>query len=384
MASAVSPACGVGSLTSAAVTVSAALQPPPISRKGVTCVVGLRRSLAATGVTALVACGFVPSAQAGLVYERGFRTPHPTVWIAHDNGTGAKRLAYGSTPLISPNGRLVLYRSTSPSAEERLMLITAHGGRARVLLSAPLLLAVTWSPDSKRIAVAEQTPATRTSRRRQLIVTIDLATGRICAISRASLPYSLSFSPAGDQLAYTWSASENPLRDDVYRTPATGGRAVRLTYGGHSMTPLWGRNWIVFVRASPGTSAGIPKHNLYLVRPSGSGVHRLTHEPIGKLMFGFTPLAWSSSGERLIAEFEGVGATSYVVTVNPRTGAVRRVGQPTATGEVIRGAALSRDGTTILGVEETAREMESVVTLPYGGGKAHVLARNAVGPSWSR
>ena len=346
--------------------------------------VGLRWSLAATSVTALVAGAFVASAQARLVYERGFRTSHPTVWIAHDNGTGAKRLVSGSSPLISPNGRLVVYRSTSPSAEERLMLIAARGGTSRLLLSASLLLAVTWSPDSKRIAVAEQTPATRTTRGTQQIVTIDVATGCIHAISRASLPYSLSFSPAADQLAYTLSASANPIRDDIYRTPATGGHAVRLTYGGHSMAPLWGRNWIVFVRASPGTAAGIPKQNLYLVRPSGAGVHRLTHEAIGKHMFGFTPLAWSADGRRLIAEFEGLGATSYVVTVNPRTGAVRHVGLPTTQHEVIRGAARSRDGTTILGVQESAREVESVVTFPYSGGKVHVLAQNAVGPSWSR
>ena len=264
------------------------------------------------------------------------------------------------------------------------MLIAARGGTSRLLLSASLLLAVTWSPDSKRIAVAEQTPATRTTRGTQQIVTIDVATGCIHAISRASLPYSLSFSPAADQLAYTLSASANPIRDDIYRTPATGGHAVRLTYGGHSMAPLWGRNWIVFVRASPGTAAGIPKQNLYLVRPSGAGVHRLTHEAIGKHMFGFTPLAWSADGRRLIAEFEGLGATSYVVTVNPRTGAVRHVGLPTTQHEVIRGAARSRDGTTILGVQESAREVESVVTFPYSGGKVHVLAQNAVGPSWSR
>ncbi len=325
----------------------------------------------------------VASAQARLVYERGFRTPHPAIWIAHDDGTSATRLAYGISPLISPNGRLVAYLSTPPTGKARLMLIPATGGGPRGLLSASLLFTVSWSPDSKRIAVAEQTPATRPSQRTQQIVTIDVTTGGIHAISRASLPYSMSFAPSGSQLAYTSSASADPIRDNIYRAPATGGRAVRLTHDGHSMSPLWGPNWIAFVRETPGTRTDpIPKMNLYLVRPNGTGLHRLTREPIAKEMFGFTPIAWSDNGRRLIAQFAGPGI-SYVVTIDPRTGAVHRVGQD-APGGVIRGAALSRDGTTILGVQEGARGLEHVVTLPYGGGKAHVLARNAIGPSWSR
>ncbi len=284
--------------------------------------------------------------------------------------------------MISPNGRLVVYRSTSPSARERLMLIAAGGGRPRVLLSAPVLLAVSWSPDSKRIAVTRPSPATRTTRRTDQIVMIDVATGGIHPVSRASLPYSMSFSPDSAQLAYTWSPSANPIRDDVYRVAASGGHAVRLTFGGHSMAPLWGPNWIVFVRQSQVAPSELPKQNLYLVRPNGTGLHRLTHAAIGKHMFGFTPLDWSASGRRLIAEFGGV-AISFVVTVDVQTGAVCRVGATTP-GGIVRGAALSRDGTTILGVQDRARGAESVVTLPYGGGRVHVLVHDAVGPSWSR
>lgn len=347
---------------------------------------GVRTGLwrpAAVAVGAVVAVGIASPAQARLVYERGFRTTHPTVWIARDNGTHARRLVNGSSPMISPDGRLVAYRSISPSAGERLMLIAAGGGRPRLLFSAPLLFATGWSPDSRRIAVAEQTPATRTTRRTEQIVTIDVATRRVHRISRASLPYPMSFSPDGAQLAYTWSPSANPIRDDIYRVPVVGGRASRLTFGGRSMLPLWGRDWIVFVRQSPGTPADpIPKQNLYLVRPNGTGLHRLTRAAIPTPMFGFSPLDWSASGCRLIAEFAGP-AISYVVTVDVHTGAVRRVGATTA-GGIVRGVALSRDGTTILGVQDRARGVESVVTLPFRGGRVHVLAQDAVGPSWSR
>ncbi|HET8979333.1 MAG TPA: LpqB family beta-propeller domain-containing protein [Solirubrobacteraceae bacterium] len=344
---------------------------------------GRWRSLGAVAITAVAAVGAASSAQARLVYERGFRTSHPTIWIARDDGTHARRLAAGSSPMISPDGRLVAYRSTSSSARERLMLIAAGGGPPRVLLSAPILLAVSWSPNSRHIAAIEQTRVTRTTRQTERTVVIDVRSGAIRPVSRASLPYSVSFSPHGTELAYTWSPSANPIRDDIYRVAASGGRAVRLTFDGQSMMPLWGRDWIVFVRQSPATASDpIPKQNLYLVRPNGTGRHRLTHAAIGLHMFGFTPVDWSASGRRLIAEFAGPGI-SYVVTVDVRTGAVRRVGSTTS-GGVVRGAALSRDGTTILGVQDRAGGVESVVTLPYGGGRVHVLARDAVGPSWSR
>jgi hypothetical protein len=321
------------------------------------------------------------AADARLVYVRDFRTSHPSFWIARADGSGARMLAAGLSPAISPDGRLVAYIGTPVSAGERLMLIAAAGGRARLLRSASLIFAMRWSPGGKRLAVAEQTVATGTSPSRLQIVTIDVANGRVRATVPASLPYSMSFSPDGSQLAYTWSASANPPRDDIYIVPAGGGRPMRVTHDGHSMLPVWGPNWIVFTNERPPTSSDpLPKQNLYLIKPSGAGLHRLTRVTIPARMFGFTPLAWSANGRRLIAEWSGLG-TGYVVTVDPRSGRVNRVGQPMGVG----GAGLSKDGRTILGVQEDRRtNRESVVTLPYQGGRASLLVRDAISPSWSR
>ena len=52
----------------------------------------------------------------------------------------------------------------------------------------------------------------------------------------------------------------------------------------------------------------------------------------------------------------------------------------------IIGAALSRDGSTILatrGAFEDTSQTE-VVTVPYGGDTAHVLFRHAFSPDWNR
>ena len=342
-----------------------------------------RQRIAAIGVVAVIAASFASAADARLVYERGFRTSHPSTWVARDDGRAAHRLASGSSPKISPDGRLVAYLTTGPLGTQRLMLVAATGGGSRLLLR-DFLLDIGWSPDGKRIAAVEQTPTTRTNPGARTIVTIDVATSRVHPIAPASVPLATSFSPTGSQLAYTRVMSTNPSRDDIYRQPATGGRAVRLTHDGHSAWPVWGRNWIAFVRQSaPSPRDHIPKQNIYLVKPTGAGLHRLTHVTIGERMFGFTPTAWSANGRRLIAEFNGIG-TDYVVTVDPRTGAVPRVGEPSGgtAGHGVTGAALSRDGTTILGVQ--GHTTPSVVTLPYDGGRPRVLARDAIGASWNR
>jgi len=325
------------------------------------------------------------AAHARVVYVRDFRTSHPWVWIARADGTRAHRLASGLSPTISPDGRLVAYVASPVSAGARLMLTPAAGGRARLLLSASLIFATQWSPDGTRLAVAEQTVASRGRPARAQIVTVDVPSGRVRATVPAGMPYSMSFSPDGRQLAYTSSVSVNPVRDDIYVVRATGGSATRVTHDGRSMLPVWGASWIVFVRESaPSPSDRIPKQTLYLVKSSGAGLHRLTHATIPARMFGFAPIAWSANGHRLIAEWSGI-ATSYVATVEPRTGLVDRVGQPANSRPPVAGAGLSKDGSTILGVQENRRSnRETIVTLPYRGGPAHVLVRDAISPSWNR
>ena len=112
-------------------------------------------------------------------------------------------------------------------------------------------------------------------------------------------------------------------------------------------------------------------------------MRRLTHTHVDPLLFGLTPTDWSADGTRLLAEFGGQD-TSYAVTVNPQTGAQRPVAK--AAERSLVGAALSADGSTILGstggFEPGPRH--DVVSVPYAGGHTTVLARNAFEPDWNR
>ncbi len=331
------------------------------------------------------------AAQATLVFTR--QPLNPVVWAAGDDGSGAHRLVAGSDPRVSPDGQIValLHQGKGRNAQPELILAPANGsapaGRLATGWREPSTFA--WSPDSKS-AVAVLGPEIG----RKRLVLIDTATGAQRTIARGFFS-GVSFAPEGGALVYGRAASEGfPPRSDVYMfdIPIPGVVNVqapqlhhRLTTDHRSGYPLWGPGGtIVFVKQLGARQRRYgPKNELYLMNPEGKAVRRLTHTKVDPLLQGLYPTAWSASGNRLLAEFEGQD-TTYAVTVNPRTGAQRALTKEREQGFV--GTALSADGSTVLGwlggFEPGAGH--KVVTIPYGGGKPTVLAKNASEPDWSR
>ena len=346
------------------------------------------KAITAFGVVA--GCLLAPaSSQATLAFSRN--PLNPVVFAAHDNGSGAHRIGLGSNPRVSPDGQtIVFFRIGKGRQSPELMTAPAVGGALRKLAvnwQNPFVFA--WSPDSTTIAVVLGPELGR-----QRLATIDVATGAQHTIARGYFS-GASFSPQGsEQLVYARSASESfPPRSDIYRVdilpPGAIGVAAerphRLTSDHRSTSPLWGPNeTIVFVKhlGEKHRRYG-PKNDLFLMSPSGGQVKRLTHTKVDPLLQGLSPTDWSANGKRLLAEFGGQD-TSYAVTVNPQTGAERALTKEREVGFV--GAALSNDGSTVLGSLGGFEPGpgHKVVSIPYGGGKPKVLARNASEPDWSR
>jgi Tol biopolymer transport system component len=327
-------------------------------------------------------------AHATLVFSR---SPfNPSIWSAADNGSGTRKLATGSNPRVSPNGQIVafLHQGKGRSSKPELMLVPADG-------SAPVSSLATgwretssfaWSPDSTSIVAV--LGAELGSKR---LVLIDTVTGAQQTIARGFFS-GVSFAPEGGQLVYSRAASENfPPRSDVYRydipvgQPLRVAQPVRLTSDQRSLDPLWGPNdKIVFVKQLGAKQRKYgPKNELYLMNPTGKQVKRLTHTNVGQLLQGLYPTQWSANGKRLLAQFNGQD-TTYAVTVNPQTGAQRPLIEATEQG--FAGAALSADGKLVLGATGGFEPGpgHNVATVPYGGGKPTVLAKNAFEPDWSR
>jgi Tol biopolymer transport system component len=329
------------------------------------------------------------SSQATLVFTRN--PLNPTVYVANDNGSAARKVGPGSSPRVSPDGQTVaFYRAGQGKQPSKLMVAAASGGTPRVLASGwqdSFIFA--WSSDSTAVAVQL---GPEISKRR--LTWIDVATGTQQTIARGYFG-GVSFAPQGNlQLVYSMSASESfPPRSDVYRIDllppgATSVAAVeprRLTSDHRSTSPLWGpNNQIVFVRHLGEKSRQYgPKNDLFLISSTGGKVKRLTHTKVEPLLSGLSPTEWSANGNRLLAEFGGQD-TSYAVTVNPRTGAERALTKEREVGFV--GTALSGDGKLVLGSLGGFEPGpgHKVVSIPYAGGKPKVLANNASEPDWNR
>jgi Tol biopolymer transport system component len=260
-------------------------------------------------------------------------------------------------------------------------VVLAAGGPARTLLVGwreSFYLA--WSPDSTTIAALKGPELGK-----RKLVLIDVLTGAQRVVAQGFFG-GFSFSPNGSELVYSRAGSEKyPPRSDVFRVSTSGGKPVQLTRSHNALDPLWGpTNQIVFVKAVEGKKRKYgPKNELFLMNPKGRGVKRLTNTKVDPLLQGLFPTDWSANGSRLLAEFEGQD-TSYAVTVNPKTGAQRPLLKAEESGFV--GTALSADGKTVLGYEGgfDPGNKHNVASVPYGGGKPTVLAKNASEPSWSR
>jgi Tol biopolymer transport system component len=342
--------------------------------------------IAAIGVAAAMLA--VPSAaQATLVFVRG--PLKPTVWAAADNGSAQHKIAPGSFPRVSPDGKVIalLHQGEGRRAQPELILAPADGSAppSRLVSGWREPSTFAWSPDSRSVAVVLG-PEIGSKR----LVLIDTVTGAQQTIAHGFFN-GVSFSPEGGQLVYGRSGSERyPLRSDVYRFDIPVGQSVRfappvrLTHDQRSLSPLWGPGGtIVFAKQLGAKQRRYgPKNELFLMDPQGKAVRRLTHTKVDPLTQGLYPTQWSANGSRLLTEYEGQD-TSYAVTVNPRTGAQRALTKEREQGFV--GTALSADGSTVLGWLGGFEPGpgHKVVTIPYGGGKPKVLAKNAFEPDWS-
>jgi Tol biopolymer transport system component len=325
------------------------------------------------------------AAQATLAYVRN--PLHTTVFVANDDGSGAKKLDSGETPHVSPDGNSVAYLHVGAKNAQELKVANLLTGTTQTVMVGwrePFYLE--WSPDSTLIAALRGPELGK-----RKLVLIDVTSGAQRVITQGFFS-GFSFSPSGSELVYAKAGSEKfPPRTDVFKVQflppgavsVAAEKTVRLTKDHNSSFPLWGPQRIVFVKTLDANKRKYgPKNELYLMNSNGKGVKRLTHTNVPALAQGLFPTDWSVSGNQLLTEFEGQDI-SYAVKVNPKTGAQKPVSTAGEQGFV--GTAISGDGKSVLGYTGGFDPglQHNVVSVPYSGGKGKVLAKNAFEPDWS-
>jgi Tol biopolymer transport system component len=327
---------------------------------------------------ALVAFLAIPAAaNATLTFTKG--NTKPKVYIAENNGKGAKSIGAGRNSRISPDGETVIYeRETNQGSEMRLYSVAAKKSQ-RVLNPWTESFVFAWSPDSTKIAAL-----TGPLNGAQTLLVIDTTTMKRTKIATGYFN-GVSFSPNSEELVYGVAPTcAYPPKSTLYREGIDGSGKVALSHDRISAYPLWGpKGQIVFARQLGAKSRKYgPANQLFVMNEEGRQISQVTHTKVNALAQGLTPVAFSANGARLLTEFGGQDQ-GYGVAVSLVTGAEMKLTNDAETG--FQGAGLTADGSTILGTTGLGfgPSHPKIVTMPWGGGPEKLLVANAYFPSWS-
>jgi Tol biopolymer transport system component len=241
------------------------------------------------------------------------------------DGSRPRFLAQGRDPRISPDGRWIAY---SDSNAQRTYLVSSTGGRP--WLVARNAQPVRWSRTSRFLTTVD--------RGRALYVT-DVTTRRRTTIDRDATILGVSISPSGKEIVWGRKRGQGTVVEggvDVFRARIDGSQRTRLTQGGRSGYPVWGKQRIAFSRVRASGDMHYPVYELWTMRPSGMGLRRVTRT-------SHAPVEWSADGRRLLTStYSKSGSVLSVIDIETR--AIRLL----IRGQFILPLSLSKDGRSIL------------------------------------
>ncbi|MBV6803472.1 winged helix-turn-helix transcriptional regulator [Xanthomonas campestris pv. lawsoniae] len=159
-------------------------------------------------------------------YPRVLETPAPGV---------SDRL-----PAWSPDGREIAFSRQAPDGSCRVMIAAATGpaaSREVMRCDGADMLSFSWSPDGHALVFGSMTGTHGAARMRRL----DLATGQWQTLDypaqAGDFDYAPRYSPDGNWIVFL----RNPQLGDLWRIPAEGGVAERLT---HDNADIRGWSWL--------------------------------------------------------------------------------------------------------------------------------------------
>jgi Tol biopolymer transport system component len=261
---------------------------------------------------------------------------HNGIWTHSLTGGAERRLTPDSMHVgdwvLSPDGRTLAVQSGLSGGTADIVLIPVSGGSPRTLVAnGANNFNVRWSPDGSRLAFLSD----RTGN--QDVWVVDTAGGAPTDLTnwpgREGAP---EWSTDGRSIYFTSDRDARPLAD-LWKIPATGGTAVRLTHAGTAqfevVNPKTGDVLIAMLNGPQG------QPDLERLTPAG----KLERISGNASVNGFWNDPFTPDGDTIAVEVLGAHGANRTVLMPTRGGTSRPLGPPTT-----RVTAWSNDGKTAL------------------------------------
>ncbi|MDX2153841.1 MAG: protein kinase [Bryobacteraceae bacterium] len=194
-----------------------------------------------------------------------------------------------------------------------------------------------------------------------------------------------SFSPDGNQIAYSWSGESGENENyDIYVKLVDAGTPLRLTTNpAQDISPAWSPDgrYIAFLRQSDRAS-------LFLMVPALGGPERkLADASHGRTGLNTPYLNWSPDGKLLaLADRDSADEPMAIFLLNVENGQRRRLTTPPPKAFGDGGPVFSPDGKRVLFVRSVTMTEQDVYTVPVDGGEPRPVStdkKRIFGAAWS-
>jgi hypothetical protein len=321
---------------------------------------GMKRSV----LLALFAALAIPGQAHGvLVFQRASTG---SIYAARNDGSQAHRVARGSAPLVSPNGRYVAFERVVSSDGLRVDLFVKRlrGGTARRVVrnyGGPPLV---WSPDSQRFLAAGRTAGADAA------YVFNVRTGRRHVIDTSDEMEAAAFSPNGRTMILEEAGRDS---GEIVAVPPRSFKEGGLIALGGAV--VWGSAGLAYEVDACCEGATPPTYSDIVVRRFlRSEPQTVLHTQQSDFV---RPVDWSADGATLLAAEEtfeyAASPGAMAVLVTPQTGETRTLAPVFSAVD-----GLSHDGRQVLA------EQNGDVVSATDAGAVRLLARNATTPSWTR